>query len=119
GSKRSPDPTRGSAETRARPPAATTLHHRQQEGRSMATETTRDDAIARVVESATRLGVELDEAEAAEWVAAMETEASGGELVVDVDSGVYGHRVTMLDFQPEDLARFREMALVVGFEDRP
>ena len=25
----------------------------------------------------------------------------------------------MLDFQPEDLARFREMALVVGFEDRP
>ena len=49
----------------------------------------------------------------------METEASGGELVVDVDTGVYGHRVTMLDFQPEDLARFREMALVVGFEDRP
>ena len=83
---------------------------RQQEGRSMATETTRDEAIAKVVESATRLGVELDEAEAAEWVAAMETEASGGELVVDVDSGVYGHRVTMLDFQPEDLARFREMA---------
>ena len=31
----------------------------------------------------------------------METEASGGDLVVDVDSGVYGHRVTMLDFQPE------------------
>ncbi len=85
----------------------------------MATETSRDEAIARVVESATRLGVELDEREAAEWVAAMETEASGGELVVDVDSGVYGHRVTMLDFQPQDLARFREMSTVVGFEDRP
>jgi len=85
----------------------------------MATEATRDEAIARVVESATRLGVELDEREAAEWVAAMETEASGGELVVDVDSGVYGHRVTMLDFQPEDLARFREMSAIVGFEDRP
>ena len=52
----------------------------------MATETTRDEAIARVVESATRLGVELDEREAAEWVAAMETEATGGELVVDVDT---------------------------------
>jgi hypothetical protein len=86
----------------------------------MASDTTKDAAaIARVVASATRLGVELDEREAAEWVAAMETEASGGELVVDVDSGVYGLRVTMLDFQPEDLARFREMALVVGFEDRP
>jgi hypothetical protein len=85
----------------------------------MTADTTRDEAIAKVVESATRLGVELDEREAAEWVAAMETEASGGELVVDVDSGVYGHRVTMLDFQPEDLARFRAMAPIVGFEDRP
>ena len=85
----------------------------------MTTDTPRDEAISRVVESATRMGVELDAHEAAEWVAAMETEASGGDLVVDIDSGVYGHRVTMLDFQPEDLARFREMAVVVGFEDRP
>jgi hypothetical protein len=85
----------------------------------MATDTTRAEAIARIVASATRLGVELDEREAAEWVAAMETEATGGELVVDINSGVYGHRVTMLDFQPGDLARFREMAKVVGFEDRP
>ena len=82
-------------------------------------ELSRDEAIARVIESATRLGVELNEAEAAEWVAAMATEASGGELVVDVDTGVYGHRVTMLDFQPGDLARFREMAKIIGFEDRP
>jgi hypothetical protein len=79
----------------------------------------RDEQIAKVVASATRLGVELNEREAAEWVAAMATEAIGGELVVDVDTGVYGHRVTMLDFLPEDLARFREMAKVVGFEDRP
>ncbi len=85
----------------------------------MTTGADRDEAIAKVVASATRLGVELDEAEAEEWVAAMETEASGGDLVVDVNSGVYGHRVTMLDFQPEDLARFREMSTVVGFEDRP
>jgi hypothetical protein len=85
----------------------------------MAAKTSRDGAIARVVASAKRLGVELDEREAAEWVAAMQTEASGGDLVVDVDTGVYGHRVTMLDFQPEDLARFREMSAIVGFEDRP
>ncbi len=85
----------------------------------MATNTTGDEAIAKVVASATRLGVELDEREAAEWIAAMETEASGGELVVNVESGVYGHRVTMLDFGPADLARFREMSEVVGFADRP
>ncbi len=85
----------------------------------MAAKTSRDQTIERVVASATRLGVELDQREAAEWVAAMETEASGGELVMDVDTGIYGHRVSMLDFQPEDLARFREMSKVVGFADRP
>jgi hypothetical protein len=89
------------------------------EGLGLATQTGRDEAIARVVESAARLGVEVDEREAAEWVAAMETEASGGEVVVDVQSGVYGYRVTMLDFLPQDLARFREMSTIVGLQDRP
>ncbi len=37
----------------------------------------------------------------------------------DVNTGVYGHRVSMLDFQPADLARFSEMGKIVGFEDRP
>jgi hypothetical protein len=37
------------------------------------------------------------------------TEARSGELTVDVDTGVYGSRVSMLDFAPADLARFREM----------
>ena len=31
-------------------------------------------------------------------------------IEVDVDSGVYGHRVTMPDLEPADLARFRRMA---------
>lgn len=79
----------------------------------------RDEALARVMESATRLGVEINEHEAAEWVAAMETEATGGELVMDVNTGVYGHRISMLDFKPKDLARFREMSKIVGFDDRP
>jgi hypothetical protein len=52
-----------------------------------------------VIESAARLGVELDEREANESVAAMAAESSGGDLVVDVNSGVYGHRVSMLDLQ--------------------
>lgn len=79
----------------------------------------REEAVARVMESARRMGVEIDEREAADWVAAMTSEATGGDIVVDVDSGVYGARVTMLDFRPTDLARFREMAKVVGFDDRP
>jgi hypothetical protein len=83
------------------------------------TDAERAAAIARIVESAERLGVELDQREAEDWVAAMETEARGGDLVVDVNTGVYGHRVSMLDFAPEDLARFREIGKIVGFDDRP
>jgi hypothetical protein len=79
-----------------------------------------DEAIAKVVESAQRLGIGINQREAEAWVAAMESEAAGGgDLVVDVNTGVYGHRVTMLDFAPADLARFREMGKIVGFEDRP
>ncbi len=76
-------------------------------------------ALAGIIESAQRLGVELDEAEAAEWVAALAVESAGGDLVVDVDSGIFGHRASMLDFTPGDLARFRAMGEVVGFPDRP
>ena len=76
-------------------------------------------ALAGVIESASRLGIELDADEAAAWVAALETESEGGDIVVDVDSGVYGHRVTMLDFSARDLARFRAIGEIVGFPDRP
>jgi hypothetical protein len=76
-------------------------------------------AMAEILRSAKRLGVELDEHEAAAWVAAMEAEATGGNIVVDVTTGVYGHRVTMLDFSAGDLARFRAIGRIVGFDDRP
>jgi hypothetical protein len=76
-------------------------------------------ALDSVLESARRLGVELDAEEAARWVAALEAETRGGEIVVDVDSGVYGHRVSMLDFTPRDLARFRAIGEIVGLRDRP
>ena len=44
---------------------------------------------------------------------------AGGDVVVDVDSGIFGHRVSMLDFTPRDLARFRAIGEIVGFPDRP
>jgi hypothetical protein len=82
------------------------------------TDTRPHDAIERVIESAARLGVELDEPEAREWIDAMAAEATGGDIVVDVDSGVFGHRATMLDLQPAELERFRRIAAIVGFENR-
>ncbi len=78
-----------------------------------------ESALAGMIESARRLGVEIDEAEAAQWMAAMEAEAVGGDIVVDVDSGIFGHRVSMLDFTARDLARFRAIGEIVGFPDRP
>jgi hypothetical protein len=80
---------------------------------------TAEAALDSIIESARRLGVEIDTAEAERWVAALEAEAAGGDVVVDVDSGIFGHRVSMLDFTPRDLARFRAIGQVVGFEDRP
>ena len=77
------------------------------------------EALASIIASAQRLGVELDEREAAEWVAALESERAGGDVVVDVDSGVFGHRTTMLDFTPGDLARYRAIGRIVGLPDRP
>jgi hypothetical protein len=77
-------------------------------------------ALDTVIESARHLGVEIDEAEAARWGTALEAEESGvGDVVVDVDSGIYGHRVSMLDFSSRDLARFRAIGEIVGFPDRP
>ena len=83
------------------------------------TDTTQQDAIARVIDSARRLGVEINEVEADKWIAAMAAESVGGDVVVDVGSGVFGHRASMLDLNPEDLARFRRIAPIIGFENRP
>ncbi len=78
-----------------------------------------DEITDQVVESAEALGIELDRAEAERWIDAVSNESSGGNVTVDVDTGVYGHRVTMADLDTAGLARFRRMAGVVGFADDP
>lgn len=48
------------------------------------------------------------------------TEATGdSDIVVDKDTGVFGHKVTMLDFDPQQLARFRAIGKIVEFDDIP
>lgn len=73
------------------------------------------EEVARLVESAHRLGIELDEADTQRWLAAM-TQPEGVEaedIVIDEAEGVFGHRVSMLDFSPRELARFRAIGKVV------
>jgi hypothetical protein len=75
--------------------------------------------LARVIESARRLGVEVDEAEALQWLTAMAASPSGGDIVMDTRSGVFGHKVTMLDFSPQELEHFRKIGRLVEFDDQP
>lgn len=75
--------------------------------------------LTQIVESAQRLGIELDEAEAMQWLTAMAAAEAQQEVVVDERSGVFGHSMVMLDFSPADLAHFREIGRLVEFEDVP
>lgn len=69
--------------------------------------------IQRIIESAKRLGVEMDEASTVQWLTAVSAAQDGGDVVVDTESGTFGHRLSMLDFSPRDLERFRRIGKIV------
>jgi hypothetical protein len=69
------------------------------------------DEIQTIIESARRLGVELDETETTQWLTALAAQ-DGDEIVVSAD-GAFGHRITMLDYSPAQLDRFRRIGAIV------
>ena len=76
--------------------------------------------LNRIIESARRLGVEMDEEEALQWLAAIAAaDSSGSEIVMDTRTGVFGHKVSMLDFSPQELEYFRKIGKIVEIADRP
>lgn len=75
--------------------------------------------LQHILESARRMGVEMDEADALQWLAAMAASRPGDEIVQDERTGVFGHKVSMLDFSAEDLERFRAIGRLVEFKDVP
>ena len=75
--------------------------------------------LSRILDSAKRLGIELDEADALQWLAAMASGQSEDQLSIDHKNGVFGHRIAMLDFNPQELAYFREIGRLVEFQDEP
>ena len=77
-----------------------------------------DESIEAVLAAAAELGVELDPDEAREWIKEV-SRAASAPLVVDVDSGVYGHHITLADLDSEELGRFRHIGEIVGIDDRP
>jgi len=61
----------------------------------------------------------MDETEALQWLTAIASWKSDSDVAVDENSGVYGHKVTMLDFSPEELEYFRAIGKIVEFDDEP
>jgi len=74
--------------------------------------------LEKIIESAQRLGVEIDEGDALQWLAAVSAQSQSG-IEIDKDSGVFGHRISLLDFDDSDLAHFRKIGRLVEFEDIP
>jgi hypothetical protein len=74
--------------------------------------------LRQIIESANELGVEISEAEALQWLSAMAAD-SEAEISMDLETGVFGHKVVMLDFSTSELARFREIGRLVEFQDQP
>jgi hypothetical protein len=75
--------------------------------------------LKKIIESAQRLGVKMDEEEALQWLTAIVATQTTDDLVVDTRSGVFGYKVTMLDFSPKDLDYFRQIGKIVEIPDRP
>jgi hypothetical protein len=75
--------------------------------------------IKRIIESARRLGVELNEQEAIQWMVAVSSGQGKPDVVQDERQGIFGHRITLLDFSPERLAYFRQIGKLVEFLDEP
>ncbi len=75
--------------------------------------------LARILESAKRLGVEVKEAEALQWLTHMAADHKGDEITVDARSGVFGHNISMLDFSDQELEYFRRIGRIVEFADEP
>ena len=77
------------------------------------------ESLATIVESARRLGVELDREAALQWLASISSWQTQEAVQVDARTGVFGHRVVMLDFSSDELAYFREIGRLVEFQDQP
>lgn len=74
--------------------------------------------LQKIIDSAKRLGVELDEEDALQWLTAVAA-AEADEISMDIKTGTFGHKITMLDFSPQDLAHFKKIGRLVEFEDIP
>ena len=77
------------------------------------------DDLKRIRESAQRLGIEVGEEEALQWLTSMAAYKGSSQISMDTRAGVFGHNITMLDFSDKDLDYFKRIGKIVEFEDIP
>ncbi|HZQ07382.1 MAG TPA: hypothetical protein VFD70_12450, partial [Anaerolineae bacterium] len=66
-----------------------------------------------------RLGIEINPQETREWLVAISTAEQQDALGQEKQTGIFGHRLALLDFDPNDLAYFRRLAQRVRAERHP
>lgn len=127
--KKSTKPTQGARQRRAKQietlrsitqPAPADLREAlaEEEKKPVVVTATPQEEIAKIRESAQRLGIELDEDEALQWLTQMAVQDKD-EITVDAKNFVYGAKVAILDFSPQDLAYFRRIGKIVALADKP
>ncbi len=77
-----------------------------------------DEDVAQIINTAHILGVEVDEADVAQWLTAMAA-SDAMDWDVDLEAGIYGHQITLLDFDKATLERYRRIADIVQLPDLP
>ena len=83
----------------------------------MADELDPKEEAERIIRTARMLGVEVDETDVAQWLTAMAASHTGADWTVDDEVGIFGHRVTLLDFDRDTLERYRRIADIVQLPD--
>ena len=82
-------------------------------------QSTPNQELIKIIQSAQRLGIELDESDALQWLTAIAAAQEEDDVVFDQRAGVFGHKIAMLDFSDADLAHFRKLGQLVEFLDIP
>ena len=73
--------------------------------------------VEQIVKTAKMLGVDVDENDVVQWLTAMAA-SDAMEWELDEETGIYGHEITLLDFDKGTLDRYRRIADVVQLPDR-
>jgi len=75
-----------------------------------------EQEVEQIIKTAKSLGVEVDETDVVQWLTAMAAVGTM-EWAMDADAGIYGHEITLLDFDKATLDRYRRIADIVQLPD--